>query len=85
MAPGQSKTLPFSADAIIFEGNYWVDLLVSFDPYFPEKVYTWPTAVLAVVEVYTVGITVNGEVVIPDALKLWVQAQDGGVEIWNIY
>ena len=75
--PGQTKTISFSADAIIFEGNYWVDLLVSFDPYFPEKVYTWPTAVLAVVEVYTVEIIVDG-VVVPNALTLWVQAEDGG-------
>ena len=83
VVPGQTKTISFSADAIIFEGNYWVDLLVSFDPYFPEKVYTWPTAVLTVVEVYTVEIIVDG-VVVPNALTLWVQAEDGGVQEWNI-
>ena len=60
-------------------------LLNSFYPYFPEKVYTWPTAVLVVIDVYTVGITVDGEVVVPGVLTLWVQAEDGGVEEWNIY
>lgn len=85
LAPGEKRTLDFAADALVFEGNYWVDLLVSFDPYFPEKVYTWPTAVIAVIQVYSVAVVIDGEEVIPEALKLWVQAEDGAVEEWSIY
>jgi uncharacterized repeat protein (TIGR01451 family) len=86
IAPGASATLDFSAEALAFQGNYWVDLLVSFDGVFPEKIYTWPTAVIAVKEEYSVvEITVNDEVLEIKVLDLVVQAYGGQVLNWNIY
>ncbi len=84
VAPGETKTLDFSAEAISAQGNYWVDLLVGFEDYFPEKRYTWPTAVIAIKDVYTVAVIVNGAPG-PTLLDLWVQVEGGEVQMWNIY
>ena len=57
---------------------------MSFDGAFPEKVYTWPTAVVAVKEVKILEFVLNG-VVQEGSLVLWVQAGGGEINHWTIY
>ena len=79
---GTSKTLKFTAIGAVSSGNYWVDLLVSFAGAFPEKVYTWPTAVFSVRDSWNVIITDEDDEVIVD-LVVVMEGEDGFLESWN--
>lgn len=84
LAPGTTKTLKFTAESTNGQGVYWVDLLANFAGAFPEKVYSWPTAVIVIKDVYNVTATDadGNEYVI--ALQVWVQGPDGVIASWNI-
>ena len=77
--------LTFDTNGVVPQGNYWVDLLVDFGGgTFPEQVYTWPTAVVAIKDVYEVTATdENGNEILID-LQVWVQGEDGLISVWNI-
>ena len=85
IAAGTTKTLKFKADGTNGQGNYWVDLLADFQQgSFDEKVYTWPTALVAIKDTYLVtGTDANGNEFII-ALQVEVQGEDGLIAKWNI-
>ena len=85
IAAGTTKTLKFKADGTNGQGNYWVDLLADFQQgSFHEKVYTWPTALVAIKDTYLVtGTDANGNEFII-ALQVEVQGEDGLIAKWNI-
>ncbi|PKB70934.1 MAG: hypothetical protein BZY87_07515, partial [SAR202 cluster bacterium Io17-Chloro-G6] len=84
MAPGTTQTLLFKADSVGGQGNYWVDLLAEFgNGAFSEKVYTWPTALVSITDVYDVtAIGPDGSMVID--LQVLVQGEEGMIASWNI-
>ena len=85
MLSGTSKTLKFSTTASITRGNYWSDLLVDFGGgSFAEDRYTWPTALIAVKDVYTVAAIDdegNNQVI---ALQVWVGDENGVIDTWTL-
>ncbi|MEE8465292.1 MAG: hypothetical protein V3S68_02375, partial [Dehalococcoidia bacterium] len=85
IAPGASLTLLFTADAVNGQGVYWVDLLTEFGVgVFSEKVYTWPTALISIKDVYDViAVDEDGYVVLFD-LEVWVQGEEGLIANWSI-
>ena len=85
IASGITKTLKFDVDAVNSQGVYWVDLLVDFEVgTFDEKVYTWPTAIVAIKDIYNVTATdADGNEIVID-LQVQVQGEDGLIASWNI-
>lgn len=85
IAPGATKTLKFKADSVGGQGNYWVDLLGDFEEgTFDEKVYTWPTALISIIDIYDItAIDASGNVILID-LQVLVQGEDGLIASWNI-
>ena len=90
IAPGAEKTLSFSATAVITQGNYWSDVLFDFaggdfaGGDFPEDVYTWPTALISVIDAFDVQVVDDegNETVIN--LQVWVGEQNGVINIWTM-
>ena len=84
LASGTSQTLKFKTEAVNGQGVYWADLLVDFDGSFPEQVYTWPTAVVSIKDVYDVTATdEDGNEIVID-LQVWLQGENGLVATWII-
>ena len=85
MAPGTSQTLIFTASAVDGQGVYWVDLLVDFGAtQFPEKVYSWPAALVAVKDIYKVAaVDEDGNTIVYD-MQVVVQGPSGIISSWNI-
>ena len=82
---GASKTLTFSTTASVTRGFYWSDLLVDFGGgTFSEDRYSWPTAVVSIVDSYTVTATDdagNNQVI---SLQVWVSDESGLISTWNL-
>ena len=78
LAPGQNVELEFNATGLVGQGNYWVDLLVAFaEGTFSEKRYTWPTAVVAVKDVYVItAIDANGKEIVVGT-QVWIEGDNG--------
>ncbi len=82
---GTSKTLSFSAIAVITQGNYWSDVLFDFaGGDFPEDVYTWPTALISVIDVFDVqAVDDEGNETVIN-LQVWVGDQNGVINTWTL-
>jgi uncharacterized repeat protein (TIGR01451 family) len=82
---GTSKTLSFSAIAVITQGNYWSDVLFDFaGGDFPEDVYTWPTALISVIDAFDVqAVDDEGNETVIN-LQVWVGDQNGVINTWNL-
>ena len=82
---GTSKTLSFSATAVITQGNYWSDALFDFaGGDFPGDVYTWPTALITVIDVFDVqAVDADGNQTVIN-LQVWVGDQNGVIDTWNL-
>lgn len=81
--PGTAKTLRFSTTAVIGQGYYWVDLLAQFaGGSFPEQIYTWPTALFRLRDVYDVTVTTGSGTVVLSA-QVWLEGAGGGTT-WDI-
>lgn len=82
---GTSKTLTFTTTATVTRGYYWSDLLVDFGGgTFAEDRYSWPTALISIVDSYNVTATDdegNKQVI---ALQVWIADADGIVSTWNL-
>jgi len=85
IAAGTAKTLSFSAIAVITQGNYWSDVLFDFaGGDFPEDVYTWPTALISVINVFDVqAVDDEGNETVIN-LQVWVGDQNGVINTWNL-
>ena len=85
VAAGASKTLSFSATAVITQGNYWSDVLYDFGGgAFPEDVYTWPTALISVIDAFDVqAVDDEGNQTVIN-LQVWVGDQNGIINTWNL-
>ena len=82
---GTSQTLTFTATATVARGFYWSDLLVDFGGgTFSEDRYSWPTALISIVDSYNVTVTNeegNKQVI---ALQVWISDADGVISTWNL-
>ena len=85
VAAGTAKTLSFSATAVITQGNYWSDALFDFaGGDFPEDVYTWPTALISVVDVFDIqAVDDEGNETVIN-LQVWLGDQNGVINTWNL-
>ena len=83
---GTATTLKFSTVAVIGQGDYWVDLLVDFSGgTFSEDRYSWPSAVVSVVDVYDVIVTdSDGNVIGVVGLQVWMAGDGGVIASWNL-
>ena len=85
IASGTTQTLKFASTAVSGRGKYWVDLLVDFEiGTFDAKLYTWPTAVVSIKDVYDVTATdADGNEYLID-LQVFVEGEDGTIANWSI-
>ena len=85
IASGTIKTIKYSTTAVITRGNFWSDLLVDFaGGSFPEDIYTSPTDLVSVNDVFDVtAVTVPGDV-LPITLQAWVGDENGVIDTWSI-
>ena len=61
------------------------DLTVDFGSgSFPEDVYTWPTALVSVKDVYNLTASIEGATDPIIALDLQVQSDDGVIDNWDM-
>jgi uncharacterized repeat protein (TIGR01451 family) len=85
LASGTSKTLTFTATAAVSRGYYWSDLLVDFGGgTFSEDRYSWPTALVSIIDSYNATATDedgNKQVI---ALEAWISNSDGIISTWNL-
>lgn len=81
---GTSQTLKYTAVATVTRGNYWSDVLTEFGTdYFDEDKYTWPTAMIAIRDVFlNTASTSDGTVV--SILKVNIAADAGLVSDWDL-
>lgn len=78
---GTFQTMKYSAKAVIARWNYWSDVLVNFSGgSMPQGVYTWPTAVVSVIDVYHVTTTSDGGDTLPFTLEVWVGGENGVID-----
>ena len=82
---GTSKTLTFTTAASVTRGVYWSDLLVDFGGgAFSEDRYTWPTAVISIIDSFNITATDdegNNQVL---SLQVWISDDSGLVSTWNL-
>lgn len=83
--PGETQTLTFNAIGTAPMGTYWADLLVGFaNGTFPEKVYTWPTAVVSVKDVYRViAVDASGNEIVV-GIQVWIEGENGVIANWGL-
>ena len=85
VASGTAKTLKFSTTTAINRGNYWNDLLVDFGgTSFPEDIYTWPTALVSVKDIFNATATEGDGDASPITLEAWIGDQAGLIDFWGI-
>ena len=84
IAPGNTKTLKFTAIASVPQGNYWSDVLVEFEDGFEEPVYTWPTALVSVKDVYDVTVTDDEGNAVLITLQVWIGDENGEINTWDL-
>ena len=85
LASGTSKSLIYTATATITQGNYWSDVLADFGGGdFPEDIYTWPTALVSVKDIYDVQATDSSGNQIVIALQVWVGDLNGVINTWDL-
>ena len=84
LAVEETQTLRFNANAIMTKGNHWSDLITGFaGGTFPQNIYSWPTAVVGVRDVFIITATLDsGEEVI--ATQILVAADSGTVSTWTL-
>jgi len=85
LPPGESKTLTFTTTSAASRRYYWSDLLVGFGVgTFSEDRYSWPTALVSIIDSYNVTATDeegNNQVI---ALQVWISDADGLISTRNL-
>ena len=82
---GTFQTLKYTAVAAVTRGNYWDDLLTVFgDGDFPRDKYTWPTAMIAVRDVFINSATAANDGKLVANLHLNVAGESGSVSTWDL-
>ena len=82
MPSGTSKTLDFSTTAAITKGDYWSDLLVDLGGGSFDDIYSWPTALVSIKDVFNITAVDddgNFEVI---SLQVWIGDLNGVVDSW---
>ena len=78
---GTFQTMKYSAKAVIARWNYGSNVLVKFRRRVDAPgVYTWPTAVVSVKDVYHVTTTSDGGDTLPFAVEVWVGGENGVID-----
>ena len=84
IASGTTKTLIFSTTASITKGDYWSDLLVDLGGGSFDDIYSWPTALVSVKDVFSVvAVDDQGNELLISA-QVWIGDQNGVVNTWTL-
>ena len=86
---GNSRILIFRALATVKAGDYWSDLLVTFDEIVdddldPEPVYTWPTALVTLRDAFKVEVQIGGSSEVIGNFQVWVGTDSGTINSWTV-
>ena len=86
---GATKALVFQARATVTAGDYWSDLLVTFDEIEDgqgkdEPVYTWPTALVTLRDAFKVEARIGGETKVIGTFQVWVGTDSGTIKRWTV-
>ncbi len=91
LVSGTAKTLAFSVTTAVNRGNYWNDLQVDFgDESFldaqgvAENIYTWPTALVSVKDVFDVTANDDGGNASLIDLNVWIGDLTGEIKYWDL-
>ena len=79
---GASKTLDFRTTANITKGDYWSDLLVDLGGGSFDDIYTWPTALVSIKDVFNItAVDEDGNFELI-SLQVWIGDLNGVVNSW---
>ena len=86
---GGSRTLVFNALAVVKAGDHWSDLLVTFneivgDDLELEPVYTWPTSLVTVRDVFNVEAQIGDTNQVIGNYEVWVGSDSGTIVKWTV-
>ena len=84
IASGTTKTLIFSTTASITKGDYWSDLLVDLGGGSFDDIYSWPTALVSVKDVYNVTATDDQGNQVLISAQVWIGDENGVVSTWTL-
>jgi uncharacterized repeat protein (TIGR01451 family) len=80
---GSTQILVFSALATVKAGDYWSDLLVTFDE-IPDDVYTWPTALVTLRDAFKVEAQIGDSNEVIGNFQVWVGTDTGTINRWTV-
>lgn len=80
---GSSRTVAFSTKATLKAGDYWSDLLVTFDE-IPDDVYTWPTALVTIRDAFSAEAKIGDSSKKIGRFEVWVGSESGTLNKWTI-
>ncbi|MCH7712105.1 MAG: hypothetical protein IIC99_00645 [Chloroflexi bacterium] len=83
IASGASRVLVFRALATVKAGDYWSDLLVTFDEN-PDDVYTWPTALVTLRDAFKVEAQIGDTNKVIGTFQVWVGTDTGIINRWTV-
>ncbi len=78
--PGETLDLQFQAQATLGRGVYWTDAWVVLDLFWASS-YTWPTAPVRVMDVFSITASGGGSTV---SSEVWVGDDTHYVSLWEI-
>ena len=85
---GATKTLDFQAQATVTAGDYWSDLMMTFDQFDDEwgddPVYTWPTALVTIRDSFGAEVRIGDSGQVIGAFQVWVGSDSGTIKRWTV-
>ena len=85
---GAAKTLVFQAQATVTAGDYWSDLLLTFDQFDDEwgddPLYTWPTALVTLRDTFKVEAQIGDSNEVIGDFQVWVGTDSGTIKRWTV-
>ena len=80
---GASRALVFRALATVKAGDYWSDVLVTFDETVDDA-YTWPTAVVTLRDAFKVEAQIGDSNEVIGTFQVWVGTDTGTINRWTV-
>ena len=80
---GGSRVLVFRALATVKAGDYWSDVLVTFDETVDDA-YTWPTAVVTLRDAFKVEAQIGDSNEVIGIFQVWVGTDTGTINRWTV-
>ena len=85
---GATKTLVFQSQATVSAGDYWSDLLLTFDQFDDQwgddPAYTWPTALVTIRDTFKVEAQIGDSNEIIGNFQVWVGTDSGTIHRWTV-